>query len=173
MKDCILFGANSSVFAVGLKKTYQQLEVEINYMEMEGVLTFKPSAPMKELPRLLKDVVPSLNSFISKHPPFNIGNSMRLTVPDEVAKLFPDVDTLFKLYSGKKGHRKIVEHFSTEPEDLNRDTVTTDVVPENVEKEYYFENVSVRNDLMKEANALLSTLFESEVGGWVVHSRFE
>ena len=132
-------------------------------MEMEGVLTYKPSAPMRELPRLLKDVVPSLNSFITEHPPFNIGKSMRLTVSDEVAKLYPVVDTLFKLHSGKKGHRKIVEHFTTEAEDLSRDTVTTDVVPEIVEKEYYFENVSVRNDLINEANALLSSLFESEV----------
>lgn len=136
---------------------------------MEGVLTYEPPLPMEELPRLLRDVVPSLKIFLSKQPPFNIGNSLRLTVPDEIAKAYPKVDELFKLYSGKEGQRKMVEHSITESEDTSRDIVSTFSVPERSEDEYYFVNISVRNDLSKEANALLSSLFESEVCWWMIY----
>ena len=126
-------------------------------------MPYEIPSPMPELPRLLQNVAPSLNQYLSIRPPFKIHDS--LVIPGDIAVKYPVVDDLFKEYSGRNGLRKIVEHDTSEPENTNR-TQAEEVNGEDakvVEKEYYYESITVGNKLALEAEAVLSVLCKAEV----------
>lgn len=121
------------------------------------LIVYEAPLPVRELPRLLKDVMPSLNDILSARPPFHMELASRLTVSAAMTVRFPVIDSLFRLRSGQQGQRKEVEHDTSEP--LDDDEVDPKVRP----KEYYYENIDVRNDLIVEAEAVLSSLTKSQV----------
>lgn len=126
-----------------------------------NLIVYEAPQPVKELPRLLKDVIPSLRGVISSRPPFLMESKKRLTVPASIIDKFPVIDRLFSLYGGKQGQRKQVEHDTETSEPVS--LVDKDAVVEVKPKEYYYENIDVRNDLIQEAEALLSHLTKSQV----------
>jgi hypothetical protein len=125
------------------------------------LIVYEAPQPVKELPRLLKDVIPSLRGLISARPPFLMEPNKRLTVPAALLDKFPVIDRLFRLRGGKQGQRKQIEHDTENNEPIS--LVDDDSIVEVQAKEYYYENIDVRNDLILEAEALLSSLTKSQV----------
>lgn len=126
------------------------------------LIVYEPPLPVKEFPRLLKDVVPELKDVLSARPPFEIVESERLAAPLEITQRFPGIQSLFDRFTGKAGQRKRVEHDTSETSPL----VAIDddeIVVEEKPKEYYYENIDVRNHLVQEAKAVLVSLTKSQV----------
>lgn len=120
-------------------------------------LTYVAPLPAKEPLRLLSDAVPALKAVLLKQPPFQIETSDRLSASTAVVQGFPEIDALFRLRAGIKGERRRVRHEISE-------SVSTEASPgDELEQEYYFENINIRNDLMKEASAVLSNLSTAQV----------
>ena len=117
---------------------------------------YEPPLPVREPPpRLLKDVTAVLNNVLLSRPPFSIGGTQRLTVPEELADEFPVIDRLFDSRYGQQSRRRQIEHDTAES--ASEDEVVIE------EKEFYYENLDVRDDLMLEAETLLSALTKSQV----------
>lgn len=129
------------------------------------LIVYEAPKPVKELPRLLKDVIPSLRGLIIARPPFLMDSNKRLSVPAAIVDKFPVIDRLFRLRGGKQGQRKQVEHDTENSEPIS--LVDDDAIVEVRPKEYYYENIDVRNDLILEAEALLSSLTKSQVSSIV------
>ena len=120
-------------------------------------MIYEPPVPVKQPPpRLLKDVATVLDDVLVSRPPFCIGGSQRLVIPAELVDKFPLIDSLFDSRAGQRGHRRQIEHDTTTESASDEDVV-------NEEKEFYYENVDVRDDLKLEAEALLSALTKSQV----------
>lgn len=121
-------------------------------------LTYVAPLPVKEPLRLLSDAVPALKAVLLKRPPFQIETSDRLSASTAVVQGFPEIDALFRLRAGIKGERRRVRH------EISESVSSSEASPgDEVEQEYYFENINIRNDLMKEASAVLSNLSTAQV----------
>ena len=120
--------------------------------------TYQAPLPAEEPVRLLSDAVPSLKAVLLRRPPFQIKTSDRLSAPPAVIQNFPDIDSLFRLRAGIRGQRRRVRH------EISESVSCSEASPgSEVEQEFYFENIDVRNDLIAEATAVLSSLSNAQV----------
>ena len=148
-------GENRRFFRV-LQSLTVRTSFDANVRMKPKAVVYVPPAPVRQPPpRLLKDVAAVLDDVLYSRPPFSIGVSQRLTIPEELVDKFPLIDSLFDSRAGQKGRRRQIEHDTTDS------ASDEEVVIE--EKEFYYENVDVRDDLKLEAEALLSALTKSQV----------
>jgi hypothetical protein len=62
-------------------------------------LIFKQPQPVEDMPILLKDANSSVSSTIELFAPFDIGSSLRLSVPPELERKYPVIDRLLEVFS--------------------------------------------------------------------------
>ena len=142
-----------------LRKSAAQIVVPVTAKTILKSLTYQPPLPVKEPVRLLSNAVPALKAVLIERPPFQIKTSDRLSASIAAVTDFPEIDSLFRLRAGSKGQRRRVRH------EISESVSSSEVFPgdEKAEQEYYFENVDVRNDLIKEASSVLSSLSNAQV----------
>ena len=142
-----------------LRKPAAQAVAPVPAKTMLKSLTYQPPLPVKEPVRLLSDAVPALKAVLIERPPFQIKMSDRLSASIAAVADFPEIDSLFRLRAGSKGQRRRVRH------EISESVSSSEASPgdEEAEQEYYFENIDVRNDLIKEASAVLSSLSNAQV----------
>jgi hypothetical protein len=71
-------------------------ETEQNH---SGSLIFKQPKPVEDMPILLKDANSSVCNATDLIAPFDIGNSLRLSVPPELERRYPVIDRLMERFS--------------------------------------------------------------------------
>jgi hypothetical protein len=142
-------------------------------------LIYKPPLPVDDVPILLKEVNPSVNRAIDAFAPFQIGSTLRLSVPAEIERKYPVIDRLIEKYgvsspgqstrspskSGNpaSGSTSIASPVRSGILEGSHSTDEAVLSPSRIGSSHRAENLEIKESLMREAQHVMMILDAAQV----------